>query len=104
MTNFNPANADYAEGFTPKNLVVVGKKVSRGNETPIVVYSNEYKGKTYFHVRELWFNDQNETWNVGKGLSLPGDSAAAVFAAIGKLASPVAAPAAKVGKRNIKAA
>lgn len=100
---FNPATADYAQGFNPTNLVVVGTKSSRGSETPIVVYSNEYKGKTYFHIRELWC-DQNDCWNVGKGLSIPNDQAASVFAAIGKLVTPVAAPAAKASPRKVKTA
>lgn len=102
--NFDPKTANFATGFTPENMVVVGTKTNRGEQVPVVVYNNTFKGKVYFHVRELWFDEKTETWNIGKGLSLPGDSAAAVFAAIGKLATPVAAPAPKAAARKVKVA
>jgi hypothetical protein len=99
---FDPKNAEFAAGFVPTNMVVVGTKNNRGAETPVVVYQNEFKGKTYFHIRELWC-DANDVWNVGKGLSLPAEGAAAVFANIGKLVTPVAAPATKPSPRKVRA-
>src|SRR5580704_13527572 len=43
-----------------ENLVIVGSKNGAGSD-PVVVYTNEFKGKPYFHIRTV-YTDDHGTW------------------------------------------
>lgn len=104
MPAFDLSDAKFAPTFVPENLEVLVVKSSRGAPSPVVAYDNNFKGKDYFHIREIWA-DQNDVWNIGKGLSVPAEMKNELLAAIAKLAAPAApAPVSKTGTRKIKAA
>jgi len=74
-----------ANGFAPKNVTVLTIKDSR---TQIWSYESEYKGRTRFHIREVYL-DMDENWAPGKaGLSVPVDQAGKFCATIGAIATP----------------
>jgi hypothetical protein len=68
-----------------KDLVVVGGKNGDGSD-PVVIYTNEFKGKSYFHIRTVW-QDKNGKWLPGKGLSIDPANAKAVLTALGAAAA-----------------
>jgi hypothetical protein len=51
MSKFNAKTASYPATFTPENVVLVAEN---GKGEPVVVYTNDFKGKTYFHLRALY--------------------------------------------------
>ena len=95
--------ANLSPGMNMDNPTIVGFKQDRGGENPIVAYTNEFNGKAYFHVRELWFSS-DENWKMGKGLSMPIEKASAFCAAVGKLATPQSAKALPAPVRKAKVA
>ncbi len=68
-----------------RNVTVVGSKNGNGSD-PVVIYTNEFKGKPYFHIRMLW-QDKQGRWLPGKGLSIDPANAKAVLTALGAAAS-----------------
>jgi hypothetical protein len=98
--NFNSNTADFDKkfDFDEGSMTLLGSTMDRGQPIPIVAYTNDWKGKKKFHIRTLWSQgDDDLVWNPGKGISVPVEQAAALCAAIGKLAQPAAVeqPAAK---------
>jgi hypothetical protein len=61
MTDF-PTRSD----FKPANIVVL----STAGRNHKWVYTAEFKGKTSLHIREV-YQDENEDWCPGKGISFP---------------------------------
>lgn len=55
-----------ASGFAPKDIAVL---VTKNATTEVWAYENEWKGKSYFHIREVY--QQNGVWHPGKGISVP---------------------------------
>lgn len=68
------------------NLMIVGSKNGNGSN-PVVIYTNEFKGKNYFHIRSVW-QDRNGKWLPNKnGLSVDPANAKTLLEALGKAAS-----------------
>ena len=74
-----------ARDLNAKNVVIVGSKNGNGSD-PVVIYTNEFKGKAYFHIRTVW-QDRQGKWLPGKGLSIDPSNAKAVLTALGAAAS-----------------
>src|SRR5262249_28334887 len=49
---------------------------------PVVAYTNEFKGVTYFHIRKLYVDRRDGEWKLGKGLSVRDDERDALFDAL----------------------
>ena len=74
---------EFAKGFKPKNLVVLGKK--NGDESNLIAYyENEFKGDVYVHIREIWPNQDGE-YSPGKGLSFSPQNKAEILGALRNL-------------------
>ncbi len=69
-----------AKGFEPKNVTVL----MNGGPKGVWAYENEWKGKSYFHIRSVYL-DAHEDWAPAKGLSVPIEDAGKLCAAIVKL-------------------
>lgn len=81
MTAKNGKAARLVIGFEPENVVVLTEK---GDNLQIWAFTNEYKGRTNLHIREV-YRTADEGWAPSnKGISVPIASASA---AIKKLAT-----------------
>ena len=61
------------------NLVVI----SNGDRTTVVAYFNDYEGKNYFHIRNVW--QKRGQWMHGKGLAIDPALAKEVLLNLGEL-------------------
>jgi rRNA maturation protein Rpf1 len=74
-----------ARDLNAKNVVIVGSKNGNGSD-PVVIYTNEFKGKAYFHIRQVW-QDRQGRWLPGKGLSIDPANAKALLKGLGEAAA-----------------
>lgn len=78
--------ADFRKDFEPCGIVTVRKN----RREPTIAYYGEYNGKWRLHIRTI-YQDDNEVWCPGKGISLPAedaqDFATAIFEGFGPKAA-----------------
>ena len=67
-----------AAGFEAQNVRCLSVK---DGTNQIWSYTNDYKGKPYFHIRQVYMTDDG-AWHPGKGLSMSGDKKDAFIAAL----------------------
>jgi hypothetical protein len=74
-----------ASDLGAKKVVIVGTKNGPGSE-PVAIYTNAFKGKSYFHIRVL-YEDKDGTWCPGKGLSVAAENAKHLLKTLGEAAA-----------------
>jgi|GEM_PF-4887224 len=66
------------------------EKAARGEGRELRIAKSEWKGRTFYHIREwLWLNNQ---WTPGKGIALRESELAIVASALDRAAGIVDAP------------
>jgi hypothetical protein len=72
-------------GFSviPGSLKLLVTKPNANGGEPVVAYRSHFKGTEYFSIRALWFDGQS--YQPGKGVSVPADLAVDLCRAIGQL-------------------
>lgn len=78
---------ELASDLEAKNLFIVGNKNGDDSE-PVVVYTNVFKGKSYFHIRSV-YQDKYGRWAPGKGLAVDPANAKALLKSLGEAAEKV---------------
>lgn len=73
-----------AKDLRADNVIIVGTK-NGADSDPVVAYTNEFKGKKYFHIRSVWQSKQG--WTAGKGLAVDAANAKTLLTALGKAAA-----------------
>jgi hypothetical protein len=89
MVKFNTKTAKCAFDFNKGSMTLL----TTSGEEPIVSYTSSYKGRDYFSVRKLYSQDEGDTWNPGKGISIPATQAAEFCKAVAGLSTPKAVKA-----------
>lgn len=76
-----------ARDLEADKVIVIGTKNGEGSD-PIVVYSNKFKGKHYFHIRSVYQNDRDQ-WCPGKGLAVDPSQAKVLLKGLGLAADHI---------------
>lgn len=53
----------------PESKQIIFKEIQRSEKVKILVYKDEYKGKEILSVRKFFWNDDEETYLPGKGVT-----------------------------------
>ena len=75
-----------AQDLGAKEVTIVGTKNGPDSD-PVVIYTNSFKGKSYFHIRSVWFSNKDSVWCPGKGLTIDPTNAKALLKGLGEAAN-----------------